>query len=85
MKKKIVIVIFISIAIILGGVGLYVNLNKGESKPKEDKFLEVDNNLVTKNIINNNELSEFDLYFLNEILKDKNTVYSPMSIKYALK
>ena len=66
MKKKIVIVIFISIAIILGGVGLYVNLNKGESKPKEDKFLEVDNNLVTKNIINNNELSEFDLYFLNE-------------------
>ncbi len=67
MKKKIVIVIFISIAIILGGVGLYVNLNKGESKPKEDKFLEVDNNLVTKNIINNNELSEFDLYFLNEI------------------
>ena len=29
MKKKIVIVIFISIAIILGGVGLYVNLNKG--------------------------------------------------------
>lgn len=85
MKKKIVIVIFISIAIILGGVGLYVNLNKGESKPKEDKFLEVDNNLVTKNIINNNELSEFDLYFLNEISKDKNTVYSPMSIKYALK
>ena len=68
MKKKIVIVIFISIAIILGGVGLYVNLNKGESKPKEDKFLEVDNNLVTKNIINNNELSEFDLYFLNEII-----------------
>ena len=85
MKKKIVIVIFISITIILGGVGLYVNLNKGESKPKEDKFLEVDNNLVTKNIINNNELSEFDLYFLNEISKDKNTVYSPMSIKYALK
>ena len=71
MKKKIVIVILISIVIILGGVGLYVNLNKGESKPKEDKFLEVDNNLVTKNIINNNELSEFDLYFLNEISKDK--------------
>lgn len=78
-KKKIIIISSIVLSLLIA-LGVYLLITKN----KNDKFdtSVVNNNSAYK--INDNALSSFDLYFMKTGGKNKNIVYSPLSIKYAL-
>lgn len=83
-KRKIVILIILLLIIILVVVGVFVYKNFF-SKPvktttKETKVKEV----YSKYRMTGNGLEDFDLSFLQLENESKNTIYSPLSIKYAL-
>lgn len=78
-KKKIIIIISILVVLLIILV-TYLLLTKN----KNNKF---DTSVVNNNSeykISDNTLSAFDLYFMKVGGKNKNIIYSPLSIKYAL-
>lgn len=80
-KKKIIIIVIVSLLLIIGGVLAYFLMFK---QPKlNDQTTEV----VVKSDywMKDNSLQDFDIEFLKIENQLKNKVYSPLSIKYALK
>lgn len=82
--KKILLFVLL-LLIIGGGVAAYFLLfnNKTEESPQIEKKAEVKEQ-YSKYRLTSNGLEDFDLYFLGLEEKEKNQVYSPLSIKYAL-
>lgn len=81
-KKRVVLVVLILLILCGAGIGTYLYLNgtKPTSKKIKSNKKEVKNPLR----ISGNSLEDFDLYFLKLENEEKNKVYSPLSIKYAL-
>ena len=85
-KKTIVIVIIITILLVGCAIGSFFLFFNGD-KSKKDK-----SNKVTKKeeikksayYIKDNSIQDFDLQFLKLENGEKNIIYSPLSIKYAL-
>ena len=82
--KKILLFVLL-LLIIGGGVAAYFLLfnNKTKESPQIEKKTEVKEQ-YSKYRLTSNGLEDFDLYFLGLEEKEKNQVYSPLSIKYAL-
>ena len=80
-NKKVLIIVGVVLVVIcvLGIVGSTLFKGDKNSKKKQEN---VTINSAYK--MANNNVSEFDLFFLKEENKSQNKVYSPLSIKYAL-
>lgn len=78
-KKKVIIIISIIIILLLISIITLVIL---KNKKKKNDIDITNNSSLYK--INDNALDAFDLYFLQSNNKNKNVIYSPLSIKYAL-
>lgn len=72
------------ILIMVGCVGAYFALLPKPSDKKEDKKTEEKKEEVSSYRLSGNDLSDFDLRFLQIEGKEDNLIYSPLSIKYAL-
>ena len=88
-KKGGLLVLIIALVLLLVGGGvtgvLLLTGNKGEKKEKEEEKIVTDNKEKKSPYrLSGNGLENFDLYFLQLNNKNTNTVYSPLSIKYAL-
>jgi len=87
-KGKVIFIIIAIVIVILGVcVSTFFIIN---NKPKEEQTEneeEIINNkkYLTEYKMSSNSLEEFDLYFLKEENEKTNKIYSPLSIKYALK
>ncbi|MBR3720319.1 MAG: hypothetical protein IKN09_01065, partial [Clostridia bacterium] len=85
-KKKPVLLVLIFCLVVAAAIATIILLQP--SKKNEEKKDE--NKIITKNEIKSefrmtgNSLEKFDLYFLKLENQEKNKVYSPLSIKYAL-
>lgn len=79
-NKTPLVLCLVLIILIVGIAGsIYLNKNKKETSTKVDS--------VSKNSayrMTGNDLQKFDLYFMQLENEEKNKVYSPLSIKYAL-
>ena len=73
------IVLIIILILILLAIGVKSFLDSQPTKVKEEK-----KDYTTEYKITGNGLSDFDLYFLKVNNNYNNTIYSPLSIKYAL-
>lgn len=81
-NKTIVILILTILIIIIAAITITFFINKdgkSEEKTKDDSELK-----KSPYWISSNSLEAFDLYFLQTENQEKNKVYSPLSIKYAL-
>ncbi len=72
------------ILIMVGCVGAYFTLLPKPSDKKEDKKTEEKKKEISSYRLSGNDLSDFDLRFLQIEGKEDNLIYSPLSIKYAL-
>ena len=79
-KKKWIIVCVVVLLLILLAAGYFLLFNKPVKKTTKAKPKEVH----SKYRMSGNSLEAFDLYFLQLENEEKNKVYSPLSIKYAL-
>ena len=79
-KVIIVLLIIVIISIIVGGTFLFISKN---NKTTSDKTVEK-KKVYSKYKISGNGLEDFDMHFLSLENEEKNKVYSPLSIKYAL-
>lgn len=79
-KSKLLIVLILVILIIVAVVVLFVLPSKKETTKTDTKPKQV----YSKYRMTGNYLQNFDLYFLQLENEEKNKVYSPLSIKYAL-
>ena len=77
-KKVIIIVLLIVLIISIGGYFLIIKSQDSEKTSGETKKLQ------SPYMISDNTLQTFDLQFLKLENEQKNKVYSPLSIKYAL-
>ena len=77
-KKKVIIIISIIVLLLISIITLVILKNK-----KKTNDIDITNNASLYKI-NDNALDAFDLYFLQSNNKNKNVIYSPLSIKYAL-
>ena len=84
--NNIILVIILILVIACVGVGAYLLGNgKKDAKLDNKKESEVKNpELKSEFRLSGNGLEKFDLYFLQLENEEKNKVYSPLSIKYAL-
>lgn len=79
-KKKWIVVCVVLLLLILLAAGYFLLFNKPVKKTTKAKPKEVH----SKYRMSGNSLEAFDLYFLQLENEEKNKVYSPLSIKYAL-
>lgn len=79
-KSKLLIVLILVILIIVAVVVLFALPSKKETTKTDTKPKQV----FSKYRMTGNYLQDFDLYFLQLENEEKNKVYSPLSIKYAL-
>lgn len=82
-RKNISIIIIVIVLIIAMFVLLYLILFKDKGTSSEN--VKSNNNKYSAYRISDNSLDNFDLYFLQLENEKMNKVYSPLSIKYALK
>ena len=75
-----IIIILLVLALIACGVCWYLGLFNQKPTKQSTKKKEV----YSKYRLSGNDLEDFDLYFLQLENEEKNKVYSPLSIKYAL-
>ena len=80
-KVKRVVFVIILIILIIALVGLYFYFNNNK---KEDTKVDTDKKDVSKYVLKDNSLQDFDLRFLQLENKEVNKIYSPLSIKYTL-
>ena len=84
-KKAITGIIILFLVLALGAGGAYLYLNNGlKSDPKTKKTENDSKNFYSTYRMSGNSLEKFDLEFLKLENAEKNKVYSPLSIKYAL-
>lgn len=79
-KKRIIIVVSIILVLVLALVVYYILNNKKEAKPIKTDAKKV----YSEYRMSGNGLENFDLRFLQLEANNKNIIYSPLSIKYAL-
>lgn len=82
-NNAIALIIFMSALIICVLIGVYVYQESTRGK-KETKVKTETKDVKSKYELKGNDISDFDLYFMKLNNKEKNEVYSPLSIKYAL-
>lgn len=82
-KKKTAILVGVIIAILIGG-GIGFGIYKLVSKDTEKETTTGVKPVTSKYRMSGNSLDAFDLYFLQLENNNKNLIYSPLSIKYAL-
>ena len=85
--KGIGIVLVLLLLLVLGGLGVVFGpkLLNEVGKKEKDKTIETDSKKVSSSYrLSGNGLEDFDIYFLQLENEEKNKVYSPLSIKYAL-
>ncbi len=73
----------ILVLVLAGCVGAYFMAQPGEEK-KADQKPEEQKEIMSSYRLSGNDLSNFDLRFLQIENKEDNVIYSPLSIKYAL-
>ena len=78
-KKGLIIFLIILVLLIAAGAYYYFNIYK-----KEAKTIKTDKEPKFEYTMKGNSLENFDLKFMQLENKEKNIVYSPLSIKYAL-
>lgn len=88
-KKKKGVIIAIAIVLLVGlvGVVLYFNANKKANSNEDNNANKGEvkrENPYLSYTLTNNDIADFDLYFLQLENNSQNEVYSPLSIKYAL-
>ena len=79
--KKGIIILLVFLALLGIGFGVYYFINKNTESTKVDTNTK---KYKSEYRISSNGLENFDLYFLKLENEEKNKVYSPLSIKYAL-
>lgn len=86
-NKIIFVIIGIVLVVLVAIVSIFFIINNKSSEEKNENKQEVINNkkYLTDYKMSSNSLEEFDLYFLKEENEKVNKIYSPLSIKYALK
>ncbi len=82
-KGLIIILIVLLLAIVAGLACVFLLNGKGDKKEEETVVTEKEEKKSPYRL-SGNGLENFDLYFLQLNNKNTNTVYSPLSIKYAL-
>ena len=80
-KGKRVVFVIILIILIIGLVGVYFYFNNKKEEPAK---VDNDKKDVSKYVLKDNSLQDFDLRFLQLENKEVNKIYSPLSIKYTL-
>lgn len=94
LKTFLIVIILMILIFAISTYVIILNLNKNEQTPKDIslKNLSATNNVDNKknqtennNLSNTFNVSEFDFSFLKLENQEENKVYSPLSIKYALK
>ena len=84
-KNNVVLIVIILLIIAAIGIGVYFVGKDKDNKPVDKKESEVKKpELKSEFRLSGNGLEKFDLYFLQLENEEKNKVYSPLSIKYAL-
>ena len=89
---KVLIITLISVLVLAGaGVGCYFAFFKGKASSNSDEKKSETKSIKNKSAevfstykLTGNGLEDFDLSFLKINNSNKNTIYSPLSIKYAL-
>ena len=85
--KPFIMGVFIALAVVivvcLGGL-IFLNGDSQNKDKKTTKTTEKAKKYLSEYRLSGNSLEDFDLYFLQLENNPKNTVYSPLSIKYAL-
>lgn len=82
-NKSIFIIILVIVLLLIAGLCFYL-ANKNKPNKKDENINVESQKYKSKYYINNNSVSDFDLYFLQLENNGKNMIYSPLSIKYAL-
>ena len=88
-KKKPVLLVVVCLLVVIAAVTIVLLIqpsnktNKEEKKDEETK-IETHSELKLEYKILGNSIEKFDLYFLKLENEEKNKIYSPLSIKYAL-
>ena len=80
----VVIVILVIILVVAIVLGAFFGLRLSKSKHTGTKTNIVEGNKYAEYSLTGNKIEAFDIYFLQLENNKKNTVYSPLSIKYAL-
>lgn len=84
-SKKIILISIILLVLIMIGVCLYIFVFNKDNNNSSKKATNVELKKYKSNYeMEDNTLSDFDLYFLKNNNTKNNVVYSPLSIKYAL-
>ena len=85
-KKTWIILVIVTLILIINIITYtIINKNNDSNKNKSDSDVEVDNEIKELNYtMSGNSLEDFDLSFLKIENSEKNKIYSPLSIKYAL-
>lgn len=82
-KGLIIAIIAIVLVAVIAVLCYFLFFNKGDNKDKEKEVTEK-KQYNSEYRLSGNELEDFDVYFLKKEINNKNLVYSPLSIKYAL-
>ena len=80
-KKNIITFIIVVVVVVAIGVPIVLWQNKKDTSINTNTSVEKTKSLYR---LSGNDLEDFDLYFLGLENKKTNTIYSPLSIKYAL-
>ena len=83
-KKGPIILIIMLLLLIIGGVVSIIIFKPFDKKNKEKTVVDTPKEVKSDYRMSGNNLSAFDLYFLKIENNEKNLIYSPLSIKYAL-
>ena len=84
-KKKLVIGLIIALLLIGGALASYFIFCDGSTKPDQKKETKKEEEKKkSAYYITDNSIQDFDLHFLQLENEEKNKIYSPLSIKYAL-
>jgi serine protease inhibitor len=82
-NKKIIILLIIVGIILIGGIG-YIFLGDKIFKKNDDNDIDIKEPATSKYRMSGNGIENFDFSFLDLENEEKNVIYSPLSIKYAL-
>lgn len=84
-SNKLTIILSVLIVLVLAGAGIYFFILKKDNTPSTSGTSEVKKeNKYSQYQLKGNTLEDFDLYFMQLENNNKNMIYSPLSIKYAL-
>lgn len=84
-SNKLTIILSFLIVLVLAGAGIYFFILKKDTTPSTPGTSKVKKeNKYSQYQLKGNTLEDFDLYFMQLENNNKNMIYSPLSIKYAL-